>query len=75
MYSGDSLGVIRHWNVFTTEAPSKSGVLKDWSLNREILDGEIKVRYQDKIGEKLRVNNMGINSSSIGLRVKGEILR
>ena len=43
LFSGDSLGAIRMWNAFVTDKPSSRGLLKDWTLNREILDGEIKV--------------------------------
>ena len=45
LYSGDSLGSIRLWNVFVTDKPSSRGVLKEWSLHKEINESEIKVGY------------------------------
>ena len=43
MYSGDSVGQIRMWNVYVTDKPSSRGVLREWSLNRTIDEPEIKV--------------------------------
>ena len=48
LFSGDSLGALRMWNVFVTDKPSARGVLKDWTLNKEILDGEVKVSEPGK---------------------------
>ncbi len=44
MYSGDGLGILRIWNVHVTDQPSKKGILKDWTLNTELTDNELKVR-------------------------------
>ncbi|XP_013379742.1 jouberin [Lingula anatina] len=40
MFSGDSIGTLRVWNVYVTEMPSRKGVLRDWSLYKEINDEE-----------------------------------
>ena len=45
LYSADSMGQIRVWNVYVTDKPSKKGVLRDWTLNKVINAPEVKVRY------------------------------
>ena len=47
LYSGDGLGAIRVWNTPATDLPSTKGVARDWTHNREIMDGEIKVSVKD----------------------------
>ena len=42
LFSADSLGVLRIWNVYVTEQPSKRGFLREWTLNKEHCDEELK---------------------------------
>ena len=43
LYSGDSNGQFFIWNVHVTDKPSSNGLLREWTINKQVDDPELKV--------------------------------
>ncbi|XP_064605140.1 jouberin-like [Liolophura sinensis] len=41
LYTADSLGSIKIWNVYVSEEPSRRGFIRDWGLYQEIQETEL----------------------------------
>ncbi|KAK2193936.1 hypothetical protein NP493_4g02002 [Ridgeia piscesae] len=42
LFSADNVGVIYMWNVYVTELPSSKGLLRDWTLNKQLKDKDLE---------------------------------